>query len=356
MVKSTRKNIKNAIIEFLTLIRDFRERDLENYASSTAFFFFLSIIPMCILMSALLPYTGISEKYMVEAITGFTPGMVDSIVTQMINDAFTNGPDLVGVSLAAIIAAAARGMMALIQGLNNVYDLRETRNELILTIVSVTYTAFLLGLIMVCLVLMVFGRSIKNYFTAQLPGLALPAFLSNFRYVVITIVAALVFVALYSLLPCKRQKPILQVPGAVMSAVGWLVFSLMFSAFIGQDSLYTTCYGSITTIIIFMVWMYGCFYILLLGAYINYGLPRIISPMLERRKSRRRRSAAIPVKAPSDPGRRHRRVNRDRISKRRRKSGGSNRSGANRSNLRQGNMRRSPSPRSSSKRRRRRNS
>ena len=59
--------------------------------------------------------------------------------------------------------------------------------------------------------------------------------------------------------------------GAVFSALAWVVFSFFFSLFI-SSSIYTTYYGSLAAIAVFMMWLYGCFYILLLGANLNHSL------------------------------------------------------------------------------------
>ena len=48
-----------------------------------------------------------------------------------------------------------------------------------------------------------------------------------------------------------------------------MIFSKVFSLFMSHGSIYSTYYGSLATIVIFMLWMYGCFYILLIGGYIN---------------------------------------------------------------------------------------
>ncbi len=311
---SKRIKIKMALTEFLLLIKNFYIMDMENFAGATAFFFFISLIPMCMLVAALLPYTGISEDFLIRAVTGYTPNLVDDMVTQIIRDAFLHGGSLVGGSLMVIIVASARGMISLIQGLNVINNFRDDRTSFTKTAVAITYTTLLLGLLVVSLVSMVYGASIKNYILSHLPGLPMPGWLSNLRYLVIVLLASVVFTALYTLLPGPpkeelkkfRRDYILQTPGAVISAVGWAVFSFMYSAAISEGSIYSSYYGSLSAVIIFMVWLYGCFYILLFGGYINYGLQKVLRPLLMKVRSRhprrRLRSALAEVSVVSAVG------------------------------------------------------
>ena len=60
-----------------------------------------------------------------------------------------------------------------------------------------------------------------------------------------------------------------QIPGSVFSAVGWQVISLIFSVYLDIFEGFSTMYGSLTTIILVMLWLYFCMYMILLGGVIN---------------------------------------------------------------------------------------
>ena len=59
------------------------------------------------------------------------------------------------------------------------------------------------------------------------------------------------------------------VPGAVLSAAGWMVFSYAFSMYIDKFSGFSNMYGSLTTLILIMLWLYFGMYITLIGAEFN---------------------------------------------------------------------------------------
>ena len=60
-----------------------------------------------------------------------------------------------------------------------------------------------------------------------------------------------------------------QLPGAFFTACGWMALSFIFSVYLDIFKGFTNMYGSFTTIILVMLWLYTCMYIILLGGEIN---------------------------------------------------------------------------------------
>ena len=64
--------------------------------------------------------------------------------------------------------------------------------------------------------------------------------------------------------------------GAVFTACGWLLLSFFFSVYLDVFKGFTSMYGSLTTITLIMLWLYGCMYIILLGGEINALLEKFL--------------------------------------------------------------------------------
>ena len=60
-----------------------------------------------------------------------------------------------------------------------------------------------------------------------------------------------------------------QFPGAVFTAFGWTLASFVFSVYMDIFRGFSNMYGSLTTIVLIMLWLYFCMYILLLGGEVN---------------------------------------------------------------------------------------
>ena len=85
----------------------------------------------------------------------------------------------------------------------------------------------------------------------------------------------------YALLPFKKHKFREQIPGAVLAATVWTGYSYLFSLYINKFGAFSM-YGSLTAIIILMIWLYMCMYFLFLGDNLNKYFRPIIRGFLEK--------------------------------------------------------------------------
>ncbi len=283
MEEISEKQKKKILARVIRAIMDFNGKNVGNFAASTSFFFFISLIPILILLSALLPLTGIDEESFVRIITHYTPDVVDGLIEVIIRDAFSSGGKVFSISIIAIIYTAGKGMIALMQGLNVIYGVREHRSYPRIVFVAVIYMIMLLVVIILSLIFGVFAEYLYDFIGRYLPALkAVAGELMAGRLPVIVGSSLVLFLLIYTFVPAGERRFFRQLPGAVFSTVGWMVFSWFFSFFMAGGSIYSTYYGSLATIVIFMLWMYGCFFIILLGGYINVIFEGVV-PVLKKR-------------------------------------------------------------------------
>jgi membrane protein len=268
MERPTKKKLINSAFRFANGLT---YKDLAAYASSTAFFFFIAIIPLMIILSKLLPYTGITDDQLKMIITKFTPDFADMIVILVIDQAFTSTTGIISISAAVLLYATARGMLALLRGLNRIYLTDGKSNGFILQVRAIFYTLLMVVDLVLLLVIIVFGKTIMDFLVGHIKVLDKAPLVYSFRYLLLFALGVLICMVTYTFLPAVRQPFRKQFIGAVFSALAWMVFSFFFSLFI-SSSIYSTYYGSLAAIAIFMMWLYGCFYILLIGANLNHSL------------------------------------------------------------------------------------
>ena len=94
----------------------------------------------------------------------------------------------------------------------------------------------------------------------------------NFRALWALMILIIFFLGIYTFVPDKRLKLRDQLPGAVFSTVGWMAFSFAFSLYFSHigGKNYSYMYGSLTAIVLLLLWLYFCMCILFFGAEINY--------------------------------------------------------------------------------------
>ena len=83
------------------------------------------------------------------------------------------------------------------------------------------------------------------------------------------VVLFLVFLVLYRYLPNRKASLKSQVPGAFIIAVAWSLFSYFFSLYFTFFPNFSNMYGSLSALIMVMLWLYVCMNLLLYGAEIN---------------------------------------------------------------------------------------
>lgn len=255
------------------IFRDFgwqmTKKNISAFAASTAFFFFLSLIPLLMAICAILPYTNLTEGNLIAAVTQFTPAAMDGMVEGIISDVYDRSAGTITIFALVTIWSAAKAMLALIRGLNAVNDFEEKRNYFVLRFIASIYTIILLIAIVVALVVMVFGNVIVDIVLNDFPPLHyLVQFIMHFRFLFSWAVLTLVFGITYAFVPSKKLRFKDQIPGAAFSAVVWSVASFAFSIYVDNFGGFGT-YGSLTTVVIMMLWFYLLMYILMIGAHIN---------------------------------------------------------------------------------------
>jgi len=253
--------------------RDFAEQmkkqNISAYAASIAFFFFLSLVPMLIMICTIIPYTPLTEENLVTAVTDLTPDRIDPLAESLIADVYDKSAGILSIALLATIWSAAKGVMALMTGLNAVNGVEEKRNYFLVRAVASLYTVVMLVVVILSLFIMVFGDQLVTLALHRIPQLeAVVSFAMNFRFILVWAVLTLLFAAVYTYVPDVKMKFKEQIPGAIFASVVWSIFSWGFSIYVTYGNSYGI-YGSLSIIIIVLLWMYFCMYIIMIGAYMN---------------------------------------------------------------------------------------
>lgn len=255
------------------IINDFSEQmkkqNISTYAASIAFFFFLSIVPILIMICTIIPYTPLTEENLVELVTDVLPDQIDPLAESLISEVYDKSAGILSVAIIATVWSAAKGVLALMRGLNAVNGVEEKRNYFVVRGIASFYTVVMLVGVILSLFVMVFGDQLVRLALHRLPQLqSVVEFSMNFRFLLIWAVLTVLFAAVYAYVPNRKLAFKDQIPGAVFSAVAWSIFSWAFSYYLTYGNSYGI-YGSLSIIIIVLLWMYFCMYIIMIGAYLN---------------------------------------------------------------------------------------
>lgn len=266
--------MKETVSSIVQSVRGFVKRTgadhVGAYAAQAAYFIILSFIPFLLFMMTLVQYTPLTEDMVKNVILQFIPENIQGLVESIINTVYSRSSGILPLTAVTALWSAAKGLQALTNGLNTIYHVPETRNWLATRIRSVFYTFLLVLALIFSLILLVFGNSIQSTLNRKLPIIAdFLGWIMGARTLLVFFVLMLVFLFLYKAVPNRKASLKSQIPGAVLTAIAWSVFSFCFSLYFEFFPSFSNMYGSMTIIILVMLWMYVCMNIVLYGAEVN---------------------------------------------------------------------------------------
>lgn len=243
---------------------------LDSTAAHGAFFMLISFLPFVAFLLTLMQQIHFADGVtLIEAALSIFPESVALYLGSLLPDPI----DSTGVLPVAVIAAvwsSSMGMLAVIKGLDQIFEVKETRGFFHLRAIAVLYVFVFAAVLIVAAALLVFGTTIYR-FLLERSSTFMATILINFKSLAGFVMLFLFFTLLYSGVPRRRVKFVHNLAGAAFSAAGWVLFSYFFSIFVENFSDFSI-YGSLATLVILMFWLFFCMYIMFLGAEVSMWL------------------------------------------------------------------------------------
>jgi membrane protein len=169
------------------------------------------------------------------------------------------------LNLVVVLWTVQRASSGLITALNVVYDEDERRHRVRREIVAMVIAAG--GIIFLFVVL---------YMLAVVPILAeLPRYAAlgdylTLRWPALAVMLLVGLSLLYGFAPCRGRVSWFYIAAsAAVTTVAWILLSLLFSLYMNSYGDWDPFYGSVTTPVVLMAWMFISSFVIMLGAEIN---------------------------------------------------------------------------------------
>jgi len=253
------------------VIKKVQAMGIPGHAANAGYFIVLSVFPMLVLLLSLLRYTDLDAGDLLRLLEGFLPNALLPAAEKLIVSTFAHtSTAMVSISALGALWSASRGVYGLLTGLNAIYDVREDRGYFYTRTISVLYTFLLVLVLLLTVILNLFGEAILAF---------LPNARSNFwrflsgvidlRFFLLVFLQTALFTAMFMALPNRKNSLGDSLPGALLTALGWLVFTDLFSLYVEHFSNYSNIYGSVYAVALSMLWLYCCLSILFYGGALN---------------------------------------------------------------------------------------
>ncbi len=245
------------------------KHNISEYTAQCAYYAVLSFIPFIMLIVTLVQYSGISKDSLISIIQDIIPATMANSTIDIVQEVYSKSIGTVSISAIFVLWSARKSFYALSKGLHNIYETDKEYNFLLLQLKSLILTVFLVLAIVLVLVIPVFGNSIVGFIETKFAIPANIASIFHFSKIGVYFVLFVILLLMYRFVPGHKQGVKKQIPGALIATFGWYLISLFFSIYLDTFRGFSVMYGSLTTIVLAMMWVYFCMYIILVGAEVN---------------------------------------------------------------------------------------
>ena len=265
-------NLKEKFLSVQEILDNIRKDHINEFSAQCAYYVILSFIPFVILLLTLIQYTNIQQQQLFDIISKLIPSSMNEMVLGIVKEVYSKSVGTVSISIIFTLLSADKGLFALVRGLHSVYNYSERQRKSIiyLKLTSILKTAIFIILVAIAAVLLVFGSSIVSTLQEKFGFLENYNVISQFiTQMVFLVVAFFVFLCVYKFIPGYKITFKSQIPGAIFSSISRIVISFVFSKYLDIFKGFSITYGSLTALMLIMMWTYTCFYIIFFGAEIN---------------------------------------------------------------------------------------
>ncbi|MDX1751584.1 MAG: YihY/virulence factor BrkB family protein [Salinimicrobium sediminis] len=249
------------------------ENNVSIISAGVAFYAFLAVFPA---IGALVSIYGLamdpqSLQGQLERIAQVMPQQAFEIIQaqleQLVN---TSGSALswslvIGILLS--LWSANKGTKSLFTGLDIAYDTNKTRGFIKQNALTLLYTLLAVLVIIISIAVIVIFPIIVGY-------LGLPSNIETLigygRWIILAALVIYFVGAVYKYAPAKRTPAFRWVlPGALLATFLWLLASWGFSFYVKNFGSYGEVYGSISAVVVLLLWLFLTSFIILIGAELN---------------------------------------------------------------------------------------
>ena len=250
------------------------EDKITAYAAQTCYYLLLSFMPFIIALINIIHYFPVTSSDLLDLLENIIPQEFHPMLINIFTDIESSSSvALLSLTAIGLLWSAGKGFMTIKRCLNKINNCEYNRSWFIQRIFSSLYALILLLSIAASLLIIVFGEHLIAFLQNRLASLGgkfivINAIFSN-RLFLVPALLTLFFSVMYTFIPNKKKHIIEEIPGAFIASIGWFLFSELYSLYITYMVKYSYTYGSLTTFMLLLIWMYICIIILFFGAEFN---------------------------------------------------------------------------------------
>ena len=270
------------ITRVLTTMADtFLTRRVTRSAAEIAYYMVMALFPVIICMYDLLALILRDPTAVLRIVeTLVLPRETQALVSEFLIYVSGNTSQVMFIAALFVMitsaSAAFRAMAAIVSEIHG-----DKRFGIVSsTVVSVGFSVAFLLVLYLCVLLMLTGKHFLLWLDALMPRVSIIWSWTWVRFLVLFAILLMMILVLYRLTTPRRTSHRV-LPGALFSAVGIVVMSILLSWLIGNSAKYSLVYGSLASVVILLFWFHVFGLLLILGVVLNHALEVTAPPKNE---------------------------------------------------------------------------
>lgn len=254
------------------VIEIIKKPEMRILPGQLAFFLLLSIIPLFAIIAVIAAKFSISIESLIQIINKNVPKEVANFLNEII------GGKSISINIIIFCISgfilASNGPHSMIISSNMLYKVKD-KDFLTRRIKAILMTIILVILFIFVLAVPTFGDKIINIITGFISSKSISNAItigySILKYPTSLLIIYFFIKLLYTIAPDTNIKSKDTTTGAIVTTIGWIISSEVYSFYVSYFARYNLLYGSVANLIILFLWIYLLSYIFVLGMAFNAG-------------------------------------------------------------------------------------
>ena len=253
--------------------RDSLADDALGLSAQLAYYFFLALFPaiLCVIaVASFFPLYNFADDVVASLARFAPPEMLTLVREQMVRLAEGNNGGILSLGLIGALWSSSAAMVAIINAMNKAYDIEESRPWWKVRIVAILLTIGLALFVVLSFGLIIGGPQLADWFAAKYTLSSV--FVWTWKILQWPAAFALVVSGIgliYYFAPDAEQDWAWITPGSLVAAVLWLLGSLAFRYYVVNFGSYQSTYGTVTGVMLLLLWFYLTGLVVVLGAEVS---------------------------------------------------------------------------------------
>lgn len=254
----------------LELYQRILNHDVISYSAQSAYYLMLAIFPFLILILMLLTLLGLDHLDETEKILSFLPREITPVIKEYLNYSKELSTSVFSPLLISSVIISSGAITSFAKAFNIANDIKEGRPFLKQFFLSAFFLVSLVGIFTLSLFLSVLGLELINEIFRRFGIEGISG--STFKWTIFFInvlISFLIISLMYYVLPAKKTGLKQSLPGAFFATSGIALITNLFGFFVHNFTRYSMVYGSLSSVIMLLIWLFFCSFILIVGEEIN---------------------------------------------------------------------------------------